>query len=394
MSTLNNNIVSSSKPSRVDFADIMVAAVAGIAFAFVAVYLCVLPFSVDFAGVRDFVSYWATGQQLVHHADPYDSDAIMRIEHAVGLKEGVLLMRNPPWALVVAYPLGFTGVRVGALLWCLCLLGCLVISVDLIRAIHGSPENYLHWIGLSLPPAVICLIMGQSALLCLLGLALFLRFHRTRPFVAGMSLWFCTLKPHLFVPFAVVLLVWVACERSYRILAGCATAFGLSCAAGYLLYPSAWARYLQMMSAPEFHAQFIPCLSQAVRLWLLPQAVWLQYLPTALTCIWAVYHFWSRRGVWDWSQQGGIVILVSLVTAPYCYVYDQGLAVPALLQAAYATRSRPLLAILGIAGLVIEVEMRFFTVTSAFYLWTAPMWLAWYLLANARKTEERALAIA
>ena len=60
------------------------------------------------AGSRDFVSYWATGHQLVQHANPYDRDAISALEHAAGLDvRAVLIMRNPPWALPLAYPLGF-----------------------------------------------------------------------------------------------------------------------------------------------------------------------------------------------------------------------------------------------------------------------------------------------
>lgn len=34
---------------------------------------------------RDFIQYWAAGQQLVHGANPYDIAAILRIERAAGL---------------------------------------------------------------------------------------------------------------------------------------------------------------------------------------------------------------------------------------------------------------------------------------------------------------------
>ena len=49
----------------------------------------------------------------------------------------------------------------------------------------------------------------------LLGLVLFLRLHRSSPFLAGVSLWLCLLKPHLFVPFGIVLIVWAIVTRSY-----------------------------------------------------------------------------------------------------------------------------------------------------------------------------------
>jgi hypothetical protein len=47
------------------------ASVIGLMLAFTALFLGVMPLT-DMAGKRDFVVYWATGQQLVHHANPYD----------------------------------------------------------------------------------------------------------------------------------------------------------------------------------------------------------------------------------------------------------------------------------------------------------------------------------
>ena len=110
-------------------------------------------------------------------------------------------MRNPPSALLLTLPLGFFGLRAGALLWSLFLLACLVLSVRMLWAMHGRPRNQLHWLGYTFAPALDCLMSGQMSLFVLLGLVLFLRLHRSRPFLAGASLWLCMLKPHLFLPF-------------------------------------------------------------------------------------------------------------------------------------------------------------------------------------------------
>src|SRR5579871_3004138 len=198
-----------------DLADISIALFSGLMLAITALFLCAVPLAGKMAGSRDFVAYYATGQQLIHHADPYDADAIRRIERASGLSvNGVLLMRNPPWSLPLAYPLGFFGVRIGAIFWSLILLGCLLLSVHLIRQMNDSPPNHIHWLAISFTPALICLTMGQTSLYALLGLTLFLRFQRTHPFGAGAALWLCSIKPHLFLPFAVVLMVWIVVSRS------------------------------------------------------------------------------------------------------------------------------------------------------------------------------------
>jgi hypothetical protein len=372
-----------------DLAEISIAVVAGLALAITTLFIFAVPVAGNLAASRDFVSYWATGQQLVHHGNPYDRDAISTLEHSAGLTpKAVLIMRNPPWALPLAYPLGFLPLRLAAILWTLLLLACLLVSVRMIRELHGSPPNRIHWLGLSFTPALICLTMGQTALFGLLGLVLFLRFHSTRPFAAGAALWLCALKPHLFLPFAAALAAWIVVSRSYRLLAGFVAALALSSAVAFAIDPSAWQDYGRLMRSPAVDNEFIPCLADALRHWLYPGATWLQYLPAALGSIWALIYFWRRRGQWDWVTNGAPLMLVSLVVAPYCWFYDQGLAIPALMYGAYTTRNRPLLTILAMLILLSYVELCFIKVISPLWLWTAPAWLAWYLFARASARHE------
>jgi hypothetical protein len=367
-----------------DFADFVIVGVTALALAFTILFLCVMPLA-NFAGVRDFVVFWATGQQLVHHASPYDGEAMLRIERSAGFsaENGVLYMRNPPWALPLALPLGFIGLRAGALLWSLALLACQMVSVRILWRMHGRSRGCLHWLGVSFAPALLCVLMGQTSLFALLGYVLFLDLHRRRPFLAGLSLWLCTLKPQLFLPFAVVLLAWILVSRSYKVLAGVAAAMAASSAAAFLIDPTAWTGYLRMMRMARIENARIPCLSVALRFWLSPQTAWLTYLPVALSCVWALAWFWSRRRKWDWISDGSLLMLVSLVTPPYAWVYDDCLAIPALLNGAYLTRSRILPAALALASVLMNAELLSgLRIGSAFFLWTAPAWLAWYLLAT------------
>jgi hypothetical protein len=368
---------------RGDFAELSIAVVAGLAFAVTALFMLAVPLAGHMVGSRDFVAYWATGQQLVHHANPYDRNAVMDIEHSVGLAaSGVLMMRNPPWALPLAYPLGFLGLRLAAVVWSLVLLVCLLLSVRMVRVLHGSPPNRIHWLALSFTPALICLVMGQTSLFALLGLVLFLRYHRPQPFAAGVSLWLCMLKPHLFLPFAAALAAWIVVSRSYKVLAGAAASIAVTSLAAYFIDPAAWLDYSRMMRAPNIEQEFVPCLSDALRYWIRPQATWLQYLPAGLCCVWALFYYWKRRAAWDWTRNSGPLMLVSLLFAPYCFLYDQGLAIPALMDAAYATRSRVMLTVLALLILIVDIELGSVRIISGLYLWTAPAWFGWYLLAH------------
>jgi len=373
-----------------DFAQVAIASAAGLALAVTILYICAGPLAGKLSASRDFLSYWATGRQLVQHRNPYDRDAIWSIEHAAGLDpRTVLIMRNPPWALPIAYPLGLLGLRVSGILWTLLLLACLLISIRILHRLHGSPPNRIHWLGFAFTPAIICITMGQTSLLALLGLVLFLRFHRCHPFLAGAALWLCALKPHLLLPFAVVLAAWIVLTRAWKLLAGFASALAFTSVIATLIDPSSWADYARLMRSPSVENQFIPCLAGALRRWLHPHAVWLQYLPVAVACLWALAYFWRRRAHWDWLSDSSPLILVSLLAAPYLWFYDQCLAIPALLSGAYATRSRKVLAALPLLILATDIELVIVKViTSTLFLWTIPAWLLWYLIARSTAQEK------
>src|ERR1035438_1209714 len=80
IATMANSTELSSPRPKYDFADLSIASVTGLMVAYTVLFLCVLPLIGKLAGGRDFVVYWATGQQLVHHANPFNEDAMRRIE--------------------------------------------------------------------------------------------------------------------------------------------------------------------------------------------------------------------------------------------------------------------------------------------------------------------------
>ena len=63
-------------------ARLLVATVCGLAFGATVQMLCVALLSGSYSGTRDSVVYWATGQQLAHHANPYDPAAILHRERS------------------------------------------------------------------------------------------------------------------------------------------------------------------------------------------------------------------------------------------------------------------------------------------------------------------------
>ncbi len=342
------------------------------------------------AGQRDFISYWAAGHQLVRGADPYDGAAVERLERSAGYGLSYrLIMRNPPAALFLALPLGFIGPNTGLVLWLLALVASLVASIRMLWTLHGRPDNRLHLLGYCFAPLMECLMAGQLGIFLLLGVVLFLYFYKSRPLLAGATLLLCAAKPHLFLLFGLVLLLWIVLNKAYRILAGFCGALLASCALAFCFDPDAWGQYWRMMRASGIMDEIVPTLSEIFRLLLDRNAVWLQFLPQAAGCLWALWYFWTRRGRWSWMDQGLLLLLVSVLCSPYALLTDEAVLLPAVLAGIYrADRSGRSLLPFGLAAGVAMIEVfAEIPMTTVFYLWTAPAWLAWYLYATGDKRE-------
>jgi hypothetical protein len=367
-----------------DFTVVLIALVCALPVLFTALFLSVMPFNRTIVAKRDYIVYWATGRQLVQHGNPYDADSIARIERDAGFQGGSsYFMRNAPWALPLAWPLGYVSPMAAALPWSLLIMGLLVVSVRMVSRLVGVGAH-LDWLGYCFPPAMFCVILGQTSIFLLFGLVLFLRYYKTRPFAAGAALWFCTLKPHLFLPFALVLLIWIVVSRSYRILLGGVAAMAAGSLLTACIDPAAWSQYAHYMRTSSITREFTANFGDLLRDRINPAAEWIAFAPCILGCIWALVYFWPRRQAWDWIENGSLLVLVSVFVAPFGWIFDQTLAVPAILFVLSRTQSRTVLSLLALIYLAIEIEIVSpFPLASAAYLWTAPAWLAWYVFARS-----------
>ena len=384
-------------PSQREFTTLFIAIACALGVVFTTLFLSILSFNPAIIARRDFIVYWATGRQLVQHGNPYDPQALNRIERDAGFRgPGSYYMRNTPWALPLAYPLGYFSPTTSALPWSLLMLGLLIASVRILWKLFGSAAANAHlaWLGYCFPPALDCVILGQTSILMLFGLSLFLRLHKSRPFAAGAALWLCTLKPHLFLPYALVLLIWIFVSRSYRILSGAAAAFAVGAAITSLVDPAAWSQYIYYMRTSVITREFTPCLGDLLRDRINPSAEWIAFIPAILGGIWALFYFWPRRHAWDWLEHGSPLLLVSLLVAPFGWIFDQSVALPAILFAVSRNLSQTMLSLLALIYVLIEVQIVSpFGLHSALYLWIAPAWLVWYLFARASARQAVVAAV-
>lgn len=337
----------------------------------------------------DFISYWAAGHLLRNGQNPYDAKAVLALEAQVGHDPHValLVMRNPPVAFPMALPFGWIGPKAGLIVWTLVLIGLVVLISRLLWVLFGRPDSLLRYLGFGFPPIVACLMARQTGILLLLGITLFLVLWDDRPFLAGAALWFCALKPHLFVPFGIALFFWcLTNKKGPRILAGFGAALIGSCALAYLMDPHAWAQYAELIRTGGPLNEVVPSLSAQLRLLTNRHAVWIQFLPMATASVWTIWYFWRSRQSWDWMDHGQLLLLVGALTVPYGFVYDESALLPAVLAGAYrcieSRRPTWLLALFaGVGTLELMIPIQ---IVSRYYLWTAPAWLCWYLYATGR----------
>lgn len=351
----------------------------------VGVGILVLAMSNDEASNRDYTEYWAVGHQLIHNRNPYDSKAILRIVDPTETHKNMIL-RNPPPALFITLPLGFFTVTMGAVLWSLALIAGLMGSIRLLRAMEVNPPEHAHLIGYIFPPALACLLAGQIGIFLLLGVTLFLRFHHSRPFLAGAALLVCVLKPHLFLPFLIALVGWIVVDKAYRVLAGATAALISSAVLVCALDPGIWSQYVTAERGEKIPDLFIPCLSGIFRLLIARHAFWVQFLPEIVGCSWAVWYFRKHKQRWDWKDRGPVLLLVSVLVAPYAWFTDEALLLSAIMAGFYRTCiSRAAINAFGVlAGIALLEVLAGVPLTSPYYLWTAPAWLLWYLIATSR----------
>lgn len=351
---------------------------------------------------HDTICFWTSGHLLVQGKNPYDQDAIQKMEASLGFKvnpKNTFMTRETPPALFLMAPIGTLGPRAGVLAWAMLLVICLAMSIWCIKSMQKLPyERALLWLAWCFAPVVCCIEVGQTGLIILLGLALFMRFHENSPIGAGVALSLCAAKPHLLLPFGIVLLIWILARRQWKILTGAVAALATESLVPMFFDPHVWSHYYDAMRVQQISGEFVPTLGVAFRFAINRTAMWIEFIPAALGCAWGLWYFWRNRKHWDWRTHGSLLALVSLVVAPYAWFTDQVIALPAILFVLLAPQ-RPrrgsltlLLAVMS-AG---AVEMMI--APSLFYkpfLFQALAWLGWYYYAvSGRRVEKREMSTA
>ena len=340
------------------------------------------------AANTDFVGYWAPAKLLLEHRNPYDPVAAQALEKSVGYvpHEGVTI-RNPPVTLPLVLPFGLLGIGGAAFIWSLFIAASVVVTVHIIRAIHGHPPNKIHMLGFVFPAALCCFGAGQISAFVVLGVAGFVYFHAKNPFVAGLCVAACAMKPHLLLPFGAVLLAWTFTHGAWRLFLGASAALAMSAAISLPFDPAVWSDYFVFLRTSPIGREFVPVIGSLLRLAIDWNQMWIQFLPAGFGVGWGIWYFRRNRDHWDWRRHGSVLLLVSLCVAPYSWFFDEIIALPAMLHAMYVSTDRQRASIgFCLISCIASLEMLAGApLYSGLYMWTTPAWLCWYLLETRRE---------
>ena len=168
--------------------------------------------------VQDFAAYWASAH--LFQQNPYSMQQTQSFEKSAGLISAPLVVRNPPWAIVLFLPLGLLGYRSAFAIWMvmsvLGIAGCAKVVWD--RCGPG-PSLVPALLSLMFGPTIVLLMLGQITVLVLLGAMLFcILVKKGQDWLAGASLLLVMGKPHIALLFLLSVALWVVLYRRWIVM--------------------------------------------------------------------------------------------------------------------------------------------------------------------------------
>jgi hypothetical protein len=347
----------------------------------------------------DLVAFWAAARLMLAGSNPYAPEQIMPIQISAGWSgTGLNMVWEPPWALPLVTPLGWVSYHVAALLWLIANAALVFSCAYLAWCYYGGSQRrwfYPLLLAATFVPALDLLKLGQMSAWVLLGAVGFLFAMRQRHEVlAGLSLGLVALKPHVAFLLCLALLLWTLEGRRWRVILGACLALGSMSGIALLANPPIFAYYVTLMTQLSPTNIMSPNISTLLRIWFGGAHAWVQWLPALAGVVWFVGHWWQRHRAWDWGREVPVLLLVSLLTSPHSWIYDQVLLIlplsqlsatlPQTVARSHVARVAVLYGAVDGLALVLYVVLR--GVPMQVFWWLGPAWGFIYVFARRKPT--------
>ena len=295
----------------------------------------------------DFYLLWSAGALLHEGQNPYDLETFSHQLEAIGWPSTEFAKKfpHPVNTLWLYWMFALLPFKLSLALWSVAsLVAILACSSALIGALAirgGGSKGLMLFSAALFPPTLGTIIWGQMNGVLLLGVTLFaVGWRNARYFLAGLSLSLVTLKPHLFVPFSLVIFISELRLRRAMCLLGCAMGFALQVGIACAIAPDCLAWYVQSFNGHLDESlricgatlgQLVECSSS------------LRVVRPALLVVGALLSLWLvRRRGYSLETLLGVVLPISVCVAPYSWMHSFVVLIPnfLLLLERFGTRVR------------------------------------------------------
>ena len=278
--------------------------------------------------VDDFIEYWTAGRLNLAGQDPYDPYCMMELQSRLRPDAKFpVMMWNPPWTLSIVATAALLAYPLARILWCLAAIAAVVLSVGGLWSLYAGPSGR-WWMAILtafvFAPTLFAIGMGQISPFVLLGIVGFaVCARRERWGLAGAILAVTLVKPHLVYLVWAALALWSWDRRQPRALAAAVVVLLAMLAWPLASNPAVIAQYRQALAerGPEYW--IAPTFGVLLRLLCDWHATWLQMLPSLAGLAWLAWHWLRHRRTWSWTEQLPLLLLVSVVTSAYGWMFDQ-----------------------------------------------------------------------
>ena len=345
---------------------------------------------------RDSIAYWSAAILLTHRSDPYNSAAVLDLEYQHGYANArPLVLRTPPWSLFMVLPLALISPFWAWVTWLAVLVFCLMVGLRLCLRMYARddvPADALTIVAYLFAPVAACVVAGQMGLVLMLGVVLFLYLEKDHPFLAGSALILPLAKPHLLSLFWLAFVIWAVLRRKSRVAFGLASAFMIANLIALAFDPHVFVHYHTMLMQQNISNEFIPALSGMLRLFFFRRYFWAQFVPMAIGAMWSALYIRANWSTWNWREHGPALLAVSVLVAPYEWISDETVLLPAILQAVvfvYIARnvlrlgSKLALFLFALLDLLLLLILRAqVPFSTGIYFWSSLVWFGWYFYAR------------
>lgn len=340
--------------------------------------------------LHDYIEYWSAARLNLSGQNPYSPELIFALEKINGWTDSVpLMMWNPPFSLAFILPFALLPYSLSRLAWFFASLAVVLGYSSYAWTIYGGKQaqRWIPWIlTISFGPILQMLKLGQIVPVGLIGLLGFQYFFSKKNYLAaGICASLTLSKPHLFYLVWLCLVLWSLRQRQWQFWAGVSVGLLSALIPAWITNPDLLAQYMSALQNYPPEEWVTATLGSALRLTFGPEHFWLQFLPSVVGGVFFSAYWWLRRKIWNWENELPFLIMASVATAAYGWVFDLSICLIGLIeQGTKIFQSKPtkLLIALYLIYLAINVILGFVSMPQYLFGWAGLTLVALYIVTR------------